>query len=293
MDSWEGKSRGSVLGYRIFVWSLTHLGLDFAYFLLVFVSTYFVFASGKAFKSMYYFFHDRLLQSPVKSFISIYRNYYLMGQGLIDKTAILAGLREKFKFILEGKDNLLQMSEGGILISSHIGNWDVGGKALDFVNKRINLVVIDSEEKAIKEYMSDIITDRNVNFIRISDDFSHLFEIKKALANKEFVSFLADRYIEGNQTLKVDFLGKPAQFPLGPWHMASYFNVPYSYVFSVKESYKTYRFYASPMKKLPPTKNPLERSVLVKESIGEYVSELEAMISKYPLQWHNYYNFWE
>ena len=293
MDSWEGKSRGSVLGYKIFIWSLKHLGLNFAYFLLAFVSAYFVFASKKAFKSMYYFFHNRLLQSPFKSFISIYRNYYLLGQGLIDKTAVFSGLKQKFNFILEGKENLFQMSEGGILISGHIGNWDVGGKALDFLNQRINLVVMDSEERAIKEYMSDVTTDRNVNFIRISDDFSHLFEIKKALANKEFVSFLADRYIEGNQTLKVDFLGKPAQFPLGPWHMASYFNVPYSYVFSVKESHKTYRFYASPMKKLPPAKNPMERSVLVKESIGEYVSELETMISKYPLQWHNYYNFWE
>jgi len=293
MASWEGKSRGSVLGYRIFVWSIMHLGLNFAYFLLFFVTAYFVFASKKAFGSMFYFFHIRMKQSRVKSIISIFRNYYLLGQGLIDKTAVLAGLKDKFNFIHEGKEDLLQMRDGGILISGHIGNWEVGGKALDFLDKKVNLVIIDDEGPAIKKYISDILTDRNVHFIKISNDFSHLFEIKQALENKELVAFLGDRFIDGNQTVKIDFLGEPALFPLGPWHMASYFNVPVSYVFAVKESRRQYRFFATPLKIIPSVKNPMERSALVGDSIKEFVSEFERITRKYPLQWHNYFNFWK
>jgi len=293
MASWEGKSRGSVVGYKIFVWSIKHLGLNFAYFLLFFVTVYFVFASKKAFGSMFYFFHIRLEQSRFKSIISIFRNYYLLGQGLIDKTAVLAGLKDKFNFILEGKEHLLQMRDGGILISGHIGNWEVGGKALDFLDKKVNLVILDGEGPAIKNYISDILTDRNVHFIKIGNDFSHLFEIKQALANKELVAFLGDRFIEGNQTVKIDFLGEPALFPLGPWHMASYFNVPVSYVFAVKESRRQYRFYATPLKIIPSAKNPMERSKLVGDSIKEFVSEFERITRKYPLQWHNYFNFWK
>ena len=293
MASWEGKSRGSVVGYKIFVWSIKHLGLNFAYFLLFFVTVYFVFASKKAFGSMFYFFHIRLEQSRVKSIISIFRNYYLLGQGLIDKTAVLAGLKDKFNFILEGKEHLLQMRDGGILISGHIGNWEVGGKALDFLDKKVNLVILDGEGPAIKNYISDILTDRNVHFIKIGNDFSHLFEIKQALANKELVAFLGDRFIDGNQTVKIDFLGEPALFASGPWHMASYFKVPVSYVFAVKESRKQYRFYATPLKIIPSAKNPMERSKLVGDSIKEFVSEFERITRKYPLQWHNYYNFWK
>lgn len=293
MASWEGKSRGSVVGYKIFVWSIKHLGLNFAYFLLFFVTVYFVFASKKAFGSIFYFFHIRLEQSRFKSIISIFRNYYLLGQGLIDKTAVLAGLKDKFNFILEGKEHLLQMRDGGILISGHIGNWEVGGKALDFLDKKVNLVILDGEGPAIKNYISDILTDRNVHFIKIGNDFSHLFEIKQALANKELVAFLGDRFIEGNQTVKIDFLGEPALFALGPWHMASYFKVPVSYVFAVKESRRQYRFYATPIKIIPSAKNPKERSELVGDSIKEFVSEFERITRKYPLQWHNYYNFWK
>jgi len=292
MATWEGKSRGSVLGYKIFVWIITHIGLDFAYFLLIFVSGYFFFASKKAFGTMFYFFHNRLKQSRFKSVISIYRNYYLLGQALIDKTAVLSGLRGKFNFILEGKEHLFEMRDGGILISGHIGNWEVGGKALDFLDKKVNLVVLDEEEKAIKNYISDVITDRNVHFITIGDDFSHLFRIKQALENKELVSFLGDRFIDGNQTVKLDFLGEPALFPLSPWHMASYFNVPVSYVFAVKESRRQYRFFASPIKVVPSARNPMERPSVVMDSIKEFVSEFEKITRKYPLQWHNYYDFW-
>lgn len=292
MASWEGKSRGIVLGYRIFVWVIKHLGLDFAYFLLLFVAAYFVFASKKAFGSMYYFFHVRLKQSRFKSILSIYRNYYLLGQSLIDKTAVLAGLKAKFEFILEGKETLLNMKDGGILISGHIGNWEVGGKALDFLDKKINLVVLDEEGPAIKEYISEILVDRNVHFIKIGNDYSHLFKIKEALENKELVSFLGDRFLDGNQTVKIDFLGKSARFPLGPWHMASYFKVPVSYVFAVKESRKKYRFYATPLKFVPTAINPKERSLVVVDSVKEYVAELEMITRKYPLQWHNYYDFW-
>ena len=292
MASWEGKSRGSVLGYRIFVWCIKHLGLTFAYFLLIFVSAYFVFASKKAYKSIFYYFHIRLGQSRFSAIINIFRNYYLFGQVLIDKTAILAGLKGKFKFILEGKEHLLQMRDGGIIISGHIGNWEVGGKALDFLDKKINLVVFNAEEQAINKYMSDILTDRNVNLIKIGNDFSHLFEIKQAFENKELVAFHGDRFIEGNQTIKINFLGEPALFPLSPWHMASYFNVPVSYVFSVKESRRLYRFFASPLKIIPSVKNPMNRAELVGSYIKEFVSEFEIIIRKYPLQWYNYYNFW-
>jgi len=293
MTLWEGKSRGSVLGYRIFVWSIRHLGLNFAYFLLIFVSAYFVFVSRRAFRSMFYFFHIRLEQSRFKSIISIFRNYYVLGQGLIDKTAVLSGLKDKFNFILEGKEHLLEMHDGGILISGHIGNWEVGGKALDFLDKKINLVIFDAEEQAIKKYMSDILTDQNVHFIKIGEAFSHMYEIKQALVNKELVAFHGDRFIDGNQTIKIDFLGEPALFPLGPWHMVSYFNVPVSYVFAVKESRKQYRFYATPLKFIPSVKNPMERSELVVNFIKVYVSEFERITRKYPLQWHNYFDFWK
>lgn len=292
MASWEGKSRGKVIGYKIFGWSLKYLGLNFAYFLLLFVSAYFVFSSRKAFHSIFYYFHERLKFNRVKSFLSIFRNYYLFGQVIIDKTVILGGFSNKIKLNLEGKENLLRMKDGGILISGHIGNWEVGGQVLDFLDKKINVLVFDAENKAIKDYMSEVLTDRLVSFIPIGDGYSHLMESKRVLANKEIIAMHGDRFISGNKTVMIEFLGKPAHFPIGPWLLASYFRVPVSYVFAIKESRKSYRFFATPAKEVPYTRNPANREKILIDSIREYVSELEKIVRKYPLQWYNYYDFW-
>jgi predicted LPLAT superfamily acyltransferase len=63
-------------------------------------------------------------------------------------------------------------------------------------------------------------------------------------------------------------------------------------VFAVKESRRQYRFFASPIKVVPSARNPMERPSVVMDSIKEFVSEFEKITRKYPLQWHNYYDFW-
>jgi len=282
-----------VLGYRIFVWCIRYLGLNFAYFLLLFVSSYFVFASRKAFRAIWYFYHDRLGRNKINTLASIFRNYYLFGQVLIDKTTILAGIRHNFTFSLLGREHLLEMHDGGILISGHVGNWEVGTKTLAFLDKKINLLVFDAEHAAISQYMSDILEDRNVNFIKMGPDLSHMLEIQKALERKEIIAITGDRFVEGNKSVRVGFLGEPAAFPTGPWHIASYFKVPVSYVFAVKTSRRHYRFSATPLRRIPSLSNPMKRAELVTGPIKDYVSELEKTIRAYPLQWYNYYDFWK
>ncbi len=67
MPSWQGKSRGNKTGYRIFVWVLRHAGLRAAYLLLRFVAFYFLIFSGKAFRSQYDFFRQRIGYSCLES----------------------------------------------------------------------------------------------------------------------------------------------------------------------------------------------------------------------------------
>ena len=293
MADWKGKSRGGVAGYRIFVWSIRHAGLNFAYFLLIFVAAYFLVASPPAFKAMWEYFRKRQRWGRFRSFFGIYRNYFLFGQVLIDKTAILSGMLDRFTFRIEGKEYIESMHNGGFLISGHIGNWEVGGKALDVVNRKINIIVFDAEHQAIKNYMSDVLTDRNVNFICIREDYSHLREIETALNNKELIAMHGDRYIEGNQVAHFDFLGGNAAFPLGPWSLASRFNVPVCYVFAVKQSKRQYRFFATPAMAVPKTGNPLKRREMISECMERYVRELETAARQYPLQWYNYFQFWK
>lgn len=293
MSSWKGQTRGGVLGYKIFVWTLKFIGISFAYFLLYFVVTYFIFTSGKAFGSLYRYFHKIQKYSRFRSLISIYRNYYIFGQVLLDKLAMLAGFQSKFTFDFEGEEYLRQMDKGGLLISAHVGNWEIAGQLLNRLEKKINILLLDAEHQQIKMYLSDVLTNRNVNFIVIREDYSHLPEIKKAFEQREIIAIAGDRFIEGNKIMVFDFLGKPAPFPVGPVNIAARFGVPVSYVFAIKESKKHYHFYATPLRLVPFSLNLKKRDEFLREALGAFVGTFEKIVRKYPLHWFNYYDFWK
>ena len=292
MGSWEGKTRGGVLGYKIFVWTLRNLGISFAYFLLIFVVSYFMLSSGKAFKAIFSYFRERMKYGKLKSFFSVYRNYYVFGQILVDKLALLAGFQHKFTFEFEGEEYLRQMDKGGLLISGHLGNWEIAGQLLVRLEKKINILMYDAEHQKIKGYLADILR-RNVSFIIIKEDYSHLQQIKEAFSRGEIIAMHGDRYIQGNKTIITGFLGKPAAFPIGPVNLAARFKVPAAYVFAVKESKSHYHFFSTPLQQIEFSNNLKKRDLILAGAVRKFVDAFEAIVLKYPLQWFNYYDFWK
>jgi predicted LPLAT superfamily acyltransferase len=89
---WSGKSKGGKTGHEIFILLLKYFGLIPAYTLLYFVSAYYFLTSWKSNKSSYFYFR-MLGYGKVKSILSIYKNYYIFGQTLIDRiSAMVIGL---------------------------------------------------------------------------------------------------------------------------------------------------------------------------------------------------------
>ncbi len=293
MSTWDGKTRGGLTGYRIFVYILKNLGLKPAYFLLRFVSFYFFLFSRKSNKHMRYYFREVLGYGNRKSRISIYRNYYVLGQVLIDKVAVMAGLGKRFSYHWDGEEHLRNMKDGGLLISAHIGSWEIAGNFLYRVDKRFNIVMLDEEHQKIKNYMDDVLSDKNLHVIPIKDDLSHLLAIKNALENKELVAIHADRYIEGSKTIRHEFLGKEALFPEGPFYLAARFGAPVTFVFAVKETGKHYHFIATPAKRYETTSKRSISEDDLRPMIKDYIYQMERIIREYPLQWFNYHGFWE
>ncbi|HNP68433.1 MAG TPA: lipid A biosynthesis acyltransferase [Aequorivita sp.] len=286
---WEGKSKGTVLGYKIFIFFIRKLGVRAAYGLLYFVALYYVFFAGKSTRSIYYYFRKRLKYARIKSFFSIYKSYYVFGKTIIDKAAISSGLKNRFTHECDGVENiidLLDKKQGGIMISAHVGNFEIAEFFFEEIDTRsqISLVTTDAEHKNIKEYMEKVTMRSNVKFILVKDDMSHIFEINNALSNGELVCFTGDRYMKGQKLLTESLMGKEANFPAGPFLLASRLNVPVLFVYVMKETNKHYHLYARQAE----VKNRDAEGLLKK-----YTESVEWMLKKYPLQWFNYFDFWE
>ena len=219
----------------------------------------------------------------------VYKSYYTFGQTILDKVSIAAGMRDKFSYEFDGVEilkKLLSEKKGGVLISAHIGNFEIAEHFFGEIDVefQINLVTTDLEHSAIKNYLEKITKKASVKFIIIKDDLSHIFEINAALARNELVCFTGDRYFEGGKFLTEKLLGEEAKFPAGPFLIASRLKVPVVFVYVMKEPNLHYHLYT--------------REAIVKHRdeivlLKAYTENLEMMLKEYPLQWFNYFDFWD
>ncbi len=293
MPSWQGKSKASPLGYRIFVWVLRNFGVMPAYVLLRTVVLHYLLFSYKSSKPIYYYFHKKLGLNVISSLLKLYSNYYSFGQSIIDKVVLMAGLPNKFTFNFDGEANLRKMVElkkGGLLLSCHIGNWEIAGNLLKRLNTKVHIVMFDGEHEKIKKIVNDVTGERSVHVITIKNDLSHIYEISDAFKNNELVCMHADRFLEGNKTLTANFLGENARFPMGPFVLATTFKVPVSFVFAMKETPRHYHLFAGNIKEY---NGVAGKASAMQTMLNDFVAEMETKVKKYPVQWYNYYNFWK
>lgn len=288
MAQWEGKSKGNVLGYRIFVFFIKKAGIRTAYALLFFVAAYYFLFLRKSNRAIFYYFRQRLGYSWFKAKRKIFWSYFTFGQTIIDKISISAGMRDRFTYEFDGIEllyKLVREKKGGVMISAHMGNFEIAEHFLAEVdsNFQINLVTTDLEHSAIKNYLESITKKSSIKFIIIKEDLGHIFEINSALARNELVCFTGDRYFEGVKSLDGDLLGESAKFPAGPFLIASRLKVPVVFVYVMKEANLHYHLYAREAE----VKHRDEKGLL-----REYTNSVESMVRRYPLQWFNYFDFW-
>jgi predicted LPLAT superfamily acyltransferase len=292
MPSWQGKSRGAPVGYRFFVSILKHFGVLPSYLLLRLVVLYYFFFSYKSSKLIFHYFHKKLHYNRLQSLGLLYKNYYRLGQTIIDKVVIMSGIDNKFTYNFDGEENLRKITalqKGGLLLSAHLGNWEIAGHLLKRLETKINVVMYDGEHQQIKKYMEGVTGKRNMNVIVIKEDLSHIYAISEALKNNELVCIHADRFVEGNKTMVCNFLNEPARFPAGPFVLAATFKVPLSFVFAFKETGTHYHLYASDLKQY----DGLSKDVMMQQVLQAFAAEMEEKAKLYPEQWFNYYNFWQ
>lgn len=286
MADWEGKSKGTVTGYKIFIFLIKNAGLNAAYALLALVSFYYFIFNQKQTKIIYKYFRERHKQNVFQSLINAYRNNFIFGQTIVDKVAIAAGLEKKFTYEFDGIENISQLAKddsAGILISAHVGNFELAQHFMGDFDKKIHLVTTDEERTAIKSLLDNVMAKPKVEFIIVNEDLSHIFEINKVIEEKQMICFTGDRFFPNTKTLEAEFLGESAKFPAGTFLISSRLRTPVLFVYVMRERNRHYHLYARKAEFTNRDANSL---------LEAYTKSIEKILEKYPLQWFNYYEFW-
>ncbi len=286
---WEGSTFGNGWMHRNLVRLLRMVGPRPVYaFSSLFIVPWCVLFNRSG-RSAYAFFHTRLGFPSLKSCWLTYRNHCLFSQVVIDRFAMYAG--KSFEVEYEGDaffKALEAKEEGFVMLSSHIGNYEIAGYSLVSARKGIHAVVYSSEKESVMRNRSGMFGKTNVSMIAMQEDMSHLFEIDRALVRGDIVSFPTDRHMAGSRCIRAPFLGKEASFPQGPFSVAAMRGVDVLSVNVMKEGAKKYKIYLTPL--------GYGRDLPRREQIGQlcraYIAELERMVRLYPTQWFNFFDFW-
>lgn len=299
MAQWEGKSRGGILGYKIFIWLLRRFGLKAAYILLFFVAFYFIPFAPTATRSSWFYFRRIHGFSVFKSIYAVYLNYFRFGQSILDRVALLGGIKTHLTFEFDGRENLNELvrnQQPALLISAHIGNWEIAGNLLNHVGGKINILMYEAEHENLKKLLQSVQKEgakgKNVQVITLKEDLTHVMELKNVIQQKELIALHGDRIPPGSKFFEFDFMGKKAKFPSGPFYLSGKFKIPVCFVFACREEKGHYHLFCSKPVYYALSGNGTERENSLKLLIDDYTKAVEEKVKKYPYQWYNFYPFW-
>ncbi len=200
---------------------------------------------------------------------------------------------------LEGLTNVedaLKNGKGVIMLSAHLGNWELGGFVMGTLGYPIHAVVLTHQNVKINNFFKD---QRSMGKMRSIEFGASLRGCYKALKNNELLALLGDRDFSNNG-LPVIFCGKSAVLPKGPAALSYRTGAAIVPCFITRNSDDTFTFvFEKPI--LPPavtSQRPGEQEPAADEDsaikgiMGRYLPIMESYVKKYPGQWYIFRNFW-
>lgn len=237
----------------------------------------------------YQYFRQRLGYGCLRASWYTYVNHCLFAQVVVDRFAVFAGKR--FKLDIDGYEYFQQLeleTKGFVILSSHIGCYEVAGYSLISKSKRFNALVFGGEKATVMKGRQEALSEHNIRMIPVREDMSHLFIVNEALSNNEIMSMPADRIVGSAKVVKVNFFGETASLPAGPFSVTTMNGFDALAVNVMKISAKRYKVYVTRLS----YDTQVPRKQQMQQLANCYVEELERRVCQYPSQWFNFYDFW-
>lgn len=192
----------------------------------------------------------------------------------------------------EPLERALVAGSGAILISPHLGTWELGGLGLADLGYRVNVLTYREPDEQVNEQRRRIREERGIGVIYVDrDDTSPLaiIEAVNALRRNEIVCLIGDRDGSSN-TVTVPFFDRPTPLPAGSAHLALATGAPVIPVFVVLEHDGRY---ATLMEEpIYFQAIPGHNREVLQQGMTRLVAVFERYIRQYPDQWYNFFEFW-
>jgi KDO2-lipid IV(A) lauroyltransferase len=179
-------------------------------------------------------------------------------------------------------EEALSRGRGVIVVSGHLGNWELGGAYVAARGVRMDAVVRRMQNPLFDQYLTE--TRKNVG-VHVIPDSDAVKRVPRLLREGTAVGFLFDQGAAGLASTWVPFFGRYAKTPRGPAVFALRLDTPVVFTCAVREPNGRYSMKFEEI--VVPRTGDREKDV--DAIVGAYTNTLERWIRKYPEQyfWHH------
>jgi Kdo2-lipid IVA lauroyltransferase/acyltransferase len=183
-------------------------------------------------------------------------------------------------------DEALRLGKGAVVVTGHLGNWELMGASGAVLGYPVNYVVTGQENELVEQMMDDLRRNAGVGIIKRREA---LKEVIKTLRANELVAIVSDQDAHEAGAF-VPFFGRLASTPRG----AAIFCQRTGAALIFGESY---RQGVGPLKViyefLDQTGLPTDRDEGVQEIVRRYTARLESAVRRHPEQWFWMHRRWK
>lgn len=192
---------------------------------------------------------------------------------------------------IDGYDKIVaaeRRGKGVLLGTAHLGNWYLGGMLLGGLDHPIHVVLKPDRFPVVEKFRSEMHRRWGVREIAVGDSFLSGVAVVQALSRGETLGIQCDRDFN-NTGIPVEFFGRPAYFPRGPFAAAMVTGAALLPSFILREESR-YRIVIEDELEISRGGN---HEVDLRANVERFVRILEGYVRRYPTQWYCFYPFWD
>lgn len=228
-------------------------------------------------------------------FWAVYRHIRTFAQVTLDRVFLLSGKTAGLTFGRTGNRLLAAQAatgQGAVLMGAHLGSFEAMRAGGDEDELQIRILGHFENARMINELLSRLNPERAASVIHIgSDPVGVMATVQARVAEGDFVAILGDRTGLNDRITRARFFGEDADFPSGPFLLASLLHCPVYLVFGLYHEPGRYELSCEPFaERLDLPRG--NREAALQEVVQRYAERLEHHCRSAPDNWFNFYDFW-
>lgn len=188
---------------------------------------------------------------------------------------------------LEYLEECLHKGSGAIMLSLHLGNWELGGAVLSSLGYPMNALVLRHDDKRVNDFFDKQRRLNGLNTICLGAAVRKGF---KVLKGNGCLAIVADKDYTGSG-MRIDMFGKKAVLPKGPAVFALKTGAPIIVTTLRRKEDDTFCLALEPPLFFDKTSRITDEKV--REVMEDYVVYFEKYIHENVEQWYAFKNIWK